>query len=133
MTISATIKSAYNKHDVTVSTDNNQKKINIPYKAGGYGSSANGGELLFLALATCFCNDIYREAIKRKITINSVEVFVTGEFGKEGEAASGISYTTNIDAPHCSKEEINELIVYVDKIAEVHNTLRKGISFSISM
>jgi len=43
-----------------VQTDNDFKPITIEPKATGYGSSINGGELLLLALATCFCNDIYR-------------------------------------------------------------------------
>jgi uncharacterized OsmC-like protein len=35
---------------------------------------------LFLALATCYCNDIYREAAKRNIKVDSVEVEVEGTF-----------------------------------------------------
>ncbi len=49
-------------------------------KENGYGSSASGGELLFLALATCYCNDIYREAAKKNIKVESVEVDVEGDF-----------------------------------------------------
>lgn len=132
MTISASVKNAYNKHEVIVSTNQNQKALNIPGKPDNYGSSINGGELLFTALATCFCNDIYREAAKRKMIINSVEVNVEGEFGGEGDPASNINYITKIDAPNYSQQEINDLILYVDKVAEIHNTLRKGISLSIS-
>ena len=31
-------------------------------KSPGRGSAVNGGEFLVLALATCYCNDLYREA-----------------------------------------------------------------------
>ena len=55
----------------------------------------------YLSLATCFWNDIYREAVRRKINIQSVEVTVSGEFGKEAEPASNITYKAAIqsDAP----------------------------------
>jgi uncharacterized OsmC-like protein len=133
MKISASIKNAYNKHEAIVSTNDNQKILNIPGRTDNYGSSVNGGELLFLALATCFCNDIYREAAKRSMKINSVEINVEGEFGGEGDPASNIHYHTKIDAHEHSKQEINELIAYVDTVAEVHNTLRKGVHLSIKI
>ena len=127
MHISASIINSADRNDLTVSTNNLSKELNIPSKPGGKGSSVNGGELLFSALATCVCNDVYREAAKRQMEIRSVEVEVTGEFGKEGEAGFNIKYSVHIDAD-ASKEEIQDLINYVDKVAEVHNTLRVGTS-----
>lgn len=124
MNISATIKNAYLENDITVSTNSNEKKVSIAGRPEGYGSSVNGGELLFLSLATCFCNDIYREAGRREIEIRSVEVTVSGEFGKEGEPAANITYAVNVQSPSAQKE-IDDLIHDMDKIAEVHNTLRK--------
>jgi organic hydroperoxide reductase OsmC/OhrA len=79
-----------------------QQKISIPGKTAGK-NSLNRGELLFLAIATCFCNDIYREAAK-KMDIRSVEVIVSCESGKEGEPDSNIIYSTRIKAPSCSKK-----------------------------
>lgn len=131
MNILAKIRNTKTENDIVVSTENSEKKINIPGKVEGKGSSVNGGELLFLALATCFCNDIYREAVKRKMDIESVEVTVNGEFGREGEPGSNITYETKIEASTHSQEEINNLIQYVDSIAEIHNTLREGVSVSI--
>ena len=133
MTISAVIKSGTDKHDVVVTTAGNDKTLAIPGKAVGGGSAINGGELLFAALATCFCNDVYREAAKREWVLQSVEVTVTGEFGKEGEPGSNIRYTAQVEAPALSKEQIDELITYVDTVAEVHNTLRKGVEVSLKM
>ena len=52
----------------------------------------------FLALAACYCNDIYREARKRGIEVEAVEVDVTGHFGNEGEPASEISYSAAVSA-----------------------------------
>ena len=132
MKISARIENHFNHHEVTVSTENNVKTIAIASRADGYGSSVNGGELLFLAMATCFCNDIYREAAKRKMQIDSVEVWVDGEFGSEGEPAKKVEYRTRVVAPAHTREEIESLIQYVDNIAEIHNTLRQGISLKLS-
>ena len=61
--------------------------ISIASKDDGFGLAVNGGELLFLSIATCFCNDLYREAAKRDQKIDSMEVTVSGTFGKEGEPA----------------------------------------------
>jgi len=132
MTITAIIRNNFLQNDISVSTEGNPKEIVIPSKSSGQGSSVNGGELLFLSLAVCCCNDIYREAVHRNIHINSVEVTVTGEFGMEGEPASNILYRVNIqsDTP---KNEIIELINHVDKVAEIHNTLRKGATVSLQM
>jgi hypothetical protein len=49
---------------MTLQTNENVHSIVIPPKATVYGSSANGGEMPFLALDTCYCNDICREAAK---------------------------------------------------------------------
>lgn len=130
MTITATIKNNLLQNDISVATEGNRKEIAIPSKSNGQGSSVNGGELLFLSLATCFCNDIYREAARRKINIKSIEVNVSGEFGMEGEPASNISYKVNIQS-NTPKNEIIELIKHVDTVAEIHNTLRKGVNVSL--
>src|SRR5687767_5357542 len=130
MNIIASIKNSLQQNDIIVETDGNKKKIIIPAKPDGQGSSVNGAELLFLSLATCFCNDIYREAVRRNIPIQSVELTVFGEFGKEGEPASNINYKVNIKSD-ASQNEISELIDHVDTIAEIHNTLRKGVKVSL--
>lgn len=130
MNISASIINTSEQNEVKVTTNNASKSLSIPRKMEGKGSSVNGGELLFLALATCFCNDIYREAAKRKLEIKSVEVLVSGEFGGEGEPGFNIQYEAKVDAD-AAQEEIRDLITYVDKVAEVHNTLRKGTSVAL--
>ena len=64
--------------------------------------------------------------------IVSVDVSVSGEFGKEGEPASNIHYSVTINAPGYSQNEINDLIHYVDRVAEVHNTLRRGVEIKLA-
>ena len=48
----------------------------------------------------------------------------------EGEAASNIQYKVKI-ASDSPADEIDALIVYVDKVAEIHNTLRRGVNVSL--
>jgi uncharacterized OsmC-like protein len=131
MKISARVINNKETHKVSVATNHKEQSINIPPKANGYGSSLNGGELLFLALATCYCNDIYREAGKRGISVNKIEVEVEGEFGGEGEPAKNIIYNTKITSDSGNETIIN-LLKYVDAIAEIHNTLRTHTPVTLS-
>lgn len=125
MEISASLHHTGLQQDVRLTTNGMTKTVDMPPKPDGNGSAVNGGELLFLALATCCCNDIYREAGKRKLAVQSVTVTVNGEFGAEGEPGRQIRYAVAIEAA-CTEEEKQDLIAYVDQVAEVHNTLRVG-------
>ena len=127
MQVRSTLTSRLNHHEVVVHTNENSQRIAIPQKPSGYGSAVNGGELLTLAIATCFCNDLYREAAKRNIHITSIEVEASGEFNAEGGSGENISYTAKVVAD-ASPEEIDDLIRHTDTVAEVHNTLRKGVA-----
>ena len=130
MIIEATLENSPNGHSVVVRTNSATKTLAIPQKTEGLGSAINGGELLFAAIATCYCNDIYREAARRNIEVRSINVAVIGEFGNEGEAARKISYSVKIDSP-APDHEVNDLILFVDNVAEIHNTLRQGIAVSL--
>ena len=115
---------------ITVATNQQEQTISIPAKPNGKGSAVNGGELLMLAIATCTCNDLYREAEARAIQLDAVSVTVNGEFGEAGEPASVINYSIQVSSAH-PQEAIDGLISHVDRIAEVHNTLRGGIAVSL--
>ncbi len=130
MKISARVQNGRGEHHAVVTTNGNTQSIAIPPRASGFGSSANGGELLFLALATCYCNDIYREAAKRGIAVERVEVEVDGQFGAEGEPARQVTYRARVvaDAPEA---EIRELIAHTDTVAEIQNTLRVPTSVTL--
>lgn len=123
MKISARVENSKDHHQVTLQTNDTVHSILIPPKSTGYGSSANGGELLFLALASCYCNDVYREAAKRNIQVDRVEVEVDGDFGAEGEPAKNVTYRAKI-ATQASEEEIKDMMSFVDTVAEIQNTLR---------
>lgn len=127
MKISARLENSKDNHQVTLQTNDNVHSISIPPKPTGYGSSANGGELLFLALASCYCNDIYREAAKRNIKVERLEVNVEGDFGAEGEHAKNVVYRAKVFA-QASEDEIGALMKFTDTVAEIQNTLRNGTS-----
>jgi uncharacterized OsmC-like protein len=123
--ISARVENSKDNHQVTLQTNDSVHSIYIAPKSTGYGSSANGGELLFLALASCYCNDIYREAAKRNVKVERVEVRVEGDFGTEGEPAQKVTYHAKVFG-QASEDEIREMMRFTDTVAEIQNTLRIG-------
>ena len=125
MNIRAKIESREHSHSLEVATDDRVQSITIAAKPTGFGSNVNGGELLFAALATCFCNDLYREAAKRTITVSRVDVEVTGTFGGPGEPARDVTYRAHVEAD-APADVIAELIRATDEVTEIQNTLRAG-------
>jgi uncharacterized OsmC-like protein len=123
MRIVAEVTNSQNQHSIILRTNNVAQSITIPPKASGLGSSVNGGELLFLALATCYCNDIYREAAKRNLNVKRVEITVEGDFTAEGEPAKNVIYRAKI-LSNSNAEAIRQLMIDTDRIAEIQNTLR---------
>jgi uncharacterized OsmC-like protein len=85
---------------------------------------------LFTALATCFCNDLYREAAKRGIEVQVVDVDVSGTFGNPGEPARDISYRVQVQAD-LPKATIDDLIRSTDSLTEIQNTLRAGCTIRL--
>jgi uncharacterized OsmC-like protein len=86
----------------------------------------NGGELLMLALATCYCNDLYREAARLGIALDGVEVHASARFEGIGLAASDIRYRAKVSSS-ASAEQIATLLRTTDTVAEIHNTVRTGV------
>ena len=125
MRIVANVANAFNTPSIQVATDGVVQAISIPPKPSGFGSAVNGGELLFLALATCYCNDLYREAFARGMKIEAVEVEVSGDFGGRGEPAKEISYRAKVQSD-ASDADISLLLAETDRVAEIQNTVRNG-------
>jgi organic hydroperoxide reductase OsmC/OhrA len=126
MRISALVINSGKSHEVRVSTDDSSQSLHIPVKTSGNGSAVNGGELLMLALATCYCNDLYREADRMGISLGRVEVEARAEFAAVGLAASNIRYLARVESS-ATTEQIAALIRQTDAVAEVHNTIRAGV------
>jgi uncharacterized OsmC-like protein len=79
-----------------------------------------------LALATCYCNDLYREAERLKVPLEGVEVEASADFPGIGLAATNIRYRASVESP-APAGAIAELLRQTDAVAEVHNTLRAGV------
>ena len=125
MKISATVKSTASGQETTVSSAGFSRSLELPAKTTGRGCSVNGGELLALALATCFCNDLYREAGRLGIIINGCEVTAKARFDGVGLPAETITYAARVDSP-AAPADIEHLLRETDRVAEIHNTLRTG-------
>ena len=126
MEISATVTSSASAHVATVRTGAVSTALAVPAKATGLGSAVNGGEFLMLALATCYCNDLYREAARLRIPIEGAEVEATAEFPGVGVAATNIRYRAVVKSS-ANAAAIAQLLRETDAVAEVHNTIRAGI------
>ena len=130
MEISASVVSSPGQHQVVVRTGSNQRSLAVAPKSTGGGSGINGGEFLMLALATCYCNDLYREAARLGVPLDRVEVEATAEFAGIGLAASNVRYRASVTSP-APQEAIAQLLRETDAVAEVHNTLREGVSVQL--
>ena len=126
MEISAVVRNTATQHDAVVATGGNARTLELPAKASGAGSAVNGGELLMLALATCYCNDLYREAARLGIALDGVEVHASARFEGIGLAASDIRYRAKVTSS-APAEQIAALLRETDAVAEVHNTVRSGV------
>ena len=131
MKISARVRNSQDDHQVTLQTGGHAHSIQIAPKSTGYGSSVSGGELLLLALATCYCNDLYREAAKRGLAVEQVEVDVDGDSGADGDPLTNVMYRVKVVA-QAGEDEIRELIFHTDYVAEIHNTLRSATPVILS-
>ncbi len=87
--------------------------------------------LVLLALATCYCNDLYREAARKNIIVKSIQVEVSGEFDPApGSYAENVTYTATVEA-EASEAEILDLMRPTDTVAEIQNTLRRITSVQL--
>lgn len=126
MQISATVTNSATGHEVVVRTGNAIQPLSVPPKSSGKGSAINGGEFLMLALATCYCNDLYREAERLAVPIDGVEVEASAEFPGIGLAAMNITYRATVSSS-ASSSALAQLLRETDAVAEIHNTVRAGV------
>lgn len=118
------------EHVAEVAIGDRRTAIQIAARAAGRGSSVSGGELLMLAMATCYCNDLYREAAKMGIEVSEVDVECTAEFLAEGAPARDVAYSTRIKA-EASEEQIRELAARTDALAEIQNMVRQKVPVTL--
>jgi uncharacterized OsmC-like protein len=66
--------------------------VDRPVEVGGGGLGFNGGQLLYLAVAGCVSNDLFREARAAGITLTHVRVRVRGDFTGDPPVSEAIEY-----------------------------------------
>jgi putative redox protein len=105
--------------------------VDRPAEGGGGGLGFNGGQLLYLAVAGCISNDLFRDARTAGIELSQVRVKVSGDFVGEPAVSDEIRYEVEMsgDAP---EEQLRALIGRVDEIAEIPNSLRQGTRVSLA-
>ena len=98
--------------------------IDRPVSAGG-GLGLNGGELLYLAVAGCVSNDLFREAQAADMALRRVQVRVRGDFTGDPAVSTEITYEVDVEGD-ATAERLRALVEDVDRIAEIPNSLRGG-------
>lgn len=126
MLIEASVENWDQHHAAVVATNNIAREVAVPPSGSGTGSSVNGSELLCLAVATSYCNDIYREGRERGIEVLRVNVDVQADFHGTGEPLQAISYRARVAAKG-DEQAIRELMLHTDQVAEIQTTLRRGM------
>jgi uncharacterized OsmC-like protein len=99
--------------------------VDRPAAAGGGGRGFNGGELLYLAVAGCVSNDLFREAQAAGIALRRVRVRVAGDFTGEPAVSGEVRYEVDVDGD-APAAQLRALVERVDAIAEIPNSLRRG-------
>jgi putative redox protein len=101
-----------------------------PADGGGRGIGFNGGELLYLAIAGCVSNDLFREARAEGLDLQLVRVVVRGDFTGDPAVSTAVEYDVELSggAPEAA---LRELAARVDAVAEIPNSLRAGTSVEL--
>ena len=99
--------------------------VDRPAGAGGGGLGFNGGQLLYLAVAGCVSNDLFREAAAAGIALRRVRVSVHGDFTGDPPVSTAVDYDVEIEG-NAPEARLRELVEHVDRIAEIPNSLRDG-------
>jgi organic hydroperoxide reductase OsmC/OhrA len=106
--------------------------IDRPLAAGGRGLGFNGGQLLYLSIAACISNDLYREAATMGIALSRVAVEVDGDFPARGAPSTPITVGVSIEAD-ADDPAIERLLAEVDRVAEIPNSLRGTVPVTIRL
>src|SRR5947208_17088602 len=83
-----------------------------PADGGGRGIGFNGGQLLYLAIAGCVSNDLFREARAREIQLERVRVVVRGDFTGDPAVSTDVVYDVDVTGD-ATREQLEELVAYV--------------------
>jgi uncharacterized OsmC-like protein len=102
-----------------------------PSAAGGGGLGFNGAQLLYLSIAACWSNDLYREAATMGIELDGVEITVDGDFPARGSASTPITVDLVVRSS-APEARIRELIAEVERVAEIPRTIRDSTPIEVN-
>jgi len=104
--------------------------VDRPNAAGGGGLGFNGGQLLYLSIAACWSNDLYREAATLGIELDGVEVTVDGDFPARGSGSTAITVDVVVRSA-APEARVRDLIAEVERVAEIPRSIREGTSIEV--
>ena len=101
-----------------------------PTAAGGGGLGFNGGQLLYLSIAACWSNDLYREATSMGVELDGVEITVDGDFPERGSGSTPITVEVVVRSG-APEGRVRELIAAVERVAEIPRAIRDATPIEV--
>jgi putative redox protein len=105
--------------------------VDRPAAAGGGGLGFSGGQLLYMAIAACWSNDLYREAATMGVDLDGVEITVDGDFPARGSGSTTITVEVVVRSS-APEERVRELIAEVERVAEIPRAIRDATPIELS-
>jgi organic hydroperoxide reductase OsmC/OhrA len=105
--------------------------VDRPAAAGGGELGFNGGQLLYLSIAACWSNDLYREAATMGIELDGVELTVDGDLPARGSGSTPISVDLVVRSS-APEDRIRELIAEVERVAGIPRAIRESPDININ-
>jgi uncharacterized OsmC-like protein len=104
--------------------------VDRPTAAGGGGLGFSGGQLLYMAIAACWSNDLDREAATMGIELDGVELTVDGDFPARGAGSTPITVDVVVRSS-APEAKVCELIAEVERVAEIPRSIRDGAPIEV--
>ena len=141
LTSAATIASSLNQ--VSISTVHNTTMavgvagvrtitIDLPQDEGGQGLGFSGGELLLLAIGSCYCNDLHRAAARSGISLDSIDLTVSAKWSDKPLQLTDAHVSIRTKTAKCAVD-LHQLIKQVDVATSVANSLRSGARITLAV
>lgn len=122
--ISATVRNAGTSHEVEVSTQGSRRTQGVPAQwCRGWVCRQRRGVPDARAGHLLRQRDLYREAKRLGVSLETVEVEASTDFPGVGLAASNVTHRARVKSS-ATVEQIERLLRETDAVAEVHNTVR---------
>jgi uncharacterized OsmC-like protein len=101
-----------------------------PTAARGGGLGFNGGQLLYLSIAACWSNDLYREAATMGIALDGLEITVDGDFPARGSGSTPITLDVIVRSS-APEGRVRDLIAEVERVAEIPRAIREATPIEV--